>query len=213
MPFAENTELIHPLTEHVLRVALTQSASWERLGLRLDMAINASTRNLHDLHFPTMVAELLAEAGVSARTLEVEITENTVMADPVRSTTVLAELRAQGVRIAVDDFGTGYSSLAHLRDLTVDSVKIDKSFITDMSRNRSDRAITQAIVDLARNLDVVTVAEGIETTDAWDALKVLGCGYGQGYLIARPLPAAEMTAWVQALPCGAWQPETQDERL
>ena len=209
MPFAENTELIHRFTEHVLRVALTQSARWERLGIRLDMAVNASTRNLHDLHFPTTVAGLLAEAGVSPGTLEIEITENTVTADPVRSTTVLGELRALGVRIAVDDFGTGYSSLAHLRDLTVDSVKIDKSFITDMSHNPPDRAIAQAIIDLARNLGVVTVAEGIETVDAWDELKALGCGYGQGYLIARPLPAAEMTAWVQALPCGVWKPDAQ----
>lgn len=212
MPFAENTELIHPLTEHILRMALTQSARWESLGLSLDVAVNASTRNLHDLRFPTMVAGLLAETGVAPGTLEVEITENTVTADPVRSTTVLVELREQGIRIAVDDFGTGYSSLAHLRDLTVDSVKIDRSFITDMSSNRHDRAIVQAIVDLARNLDVVTVAEGIETVAAWEELKALGCDYGQGYLVARPLTAPAMTAWVKALPCGVWQPVAPDGR-
>ena len=206
MPFAENTELIHPLTEQILRMALTQSACWQRLGLRLDMSVNASTRNLHDLHFPDMVQGLLAETGVAPEALEVEITENTVMSDPVRSTTVLAGLREQRIRIAVDDFGTGYSSLAHLRDLSIDAVKIDRSFITEMASNGRDGAIVQAIIDLARRLGVETVAEGIETVGAWEALQRLGCDHGQGYLIARPLPAPAMTAWVQELPCGVWHP-------
>ena len=212
MPFAENTELIQPLTEHILRRALAQCAGWRADGLCLEVSVNASTRNLHDLHFPDVVRRLLREAGVAASSLELEITENTVTSDPVRATTVLAELREQGIRIAVDDFGTGYSSLAHLRDLTIDAVKIDRSFITDMASNPRDRAIVQAIVDLVRDLGLDAVAEGIETAPAWEELVDLGCGYGQGYLIARPMPAEEMTAWARALPEGVWRPSNLSGR-
>jgi diguanylate cyclase (GGDEF)-like protein len=212
MPFAENTEFIQPLTEHILRMALTQCAAWKAAGVDLRVAVNASTRNLHDLRFPSIVAALLVETGLTADALELEITENTVMSDPLRSTRVLTALRDQGIRISVDDFGTGYSSLAHLRELPIDCVKIDQSFVTDMATDVGDLAIVRAIIDLARNLGLETVAEGIETPESWALLQELGCDLGQGYLISRPMPAAALAGWVgDHDPC-RWRNDGGDAR-
>jgi len=125
--------------------------------------------------------------------LELEITETTILADPFRVRQVLARLNEMGLRLAIDDFGTGYSSLAYLRRLPVHTIKVDRSFVMDMCKNASDATIVRSTIDLGRNLGLEVVAEGVETQEAWEALRALGCTLAQGYLISRPLPAGELT--------------------
>lgn len=190
MPQAEQTELMKPLTESVLDMSLATIASWHKAGLRVGIAVNISARNLHDLRFPSQVAETLDKHRVDAAFLEIEITENTVMADPKRSKTVLAELRQLGVRISIDDFGTGYSSLVSLRNLTVDCIKIDRSFITHLDSQPGDFAIARSIIDLAKNFGLRTVAEGVETQEVLEIVASLGCDSYQGYFGSRPVDEA-----------------------
>lgn len=190
MPQVEQTELMKPLTESVLDMSVAAIASWHKAGLAVAVAVNISARNLHDLRFANEVAAVLEKHGVDASFLEIEITENTVMADPKRSETVLAELRKLGVRISIDDFGTGYSSLATLRNLTVDCIKIDRSFITHLDTQPGDLAIARSIIDLAKNFGLRTVAEGVETQGVLDILRSLGCDSYQGYFGSRPVDEA-----------------------
>jgi diguanylate cyclase (GGDEF)-like protein len=197
MPLAEQTELMTALTEHVLDGSLAQAARWRSRGLDLLLAVNSSARNLVDLRFPDMVAAALARSGVPASSLEIEITENAVLTDPARVHVVLGALRDLGVRIAIDDFGTGYSSLVHLRDLPVDRVKIDRSFVRDLFRPR-DRGIVGPIVTLAHNLGVEVVAEGVEDLRTLDVLADLGCDHAQGFAIAAPSAPDSTMSWLLA---------------
>ena len=130
--------------------------------------------------------------------MQLEITESIVMADPVRVLGVLKALRDMGIELALDDFGTGYSSLAHLKRLPVHELKIDKSFVMNMTRDDSDFVIVQSTIDLARNLRLRTVAEGVEDEASWDHLSRLGCDVAQGYFLSRPVPPSEFTSWLQA---------------
>ena len=196
IPLAEQTELMVPFTEHVLRQGLRQCAAWTRAGLTVPIAVNGSARNLHDLGFPDVVARLLAQEGVAPGLLELEITENTVMTDPVRAGSVLKGLRDLGVGVSIDDFGTGYSSLASLRDLPVDRIKVDKSFVMGMADRPGDAVIVRSILELARNLGLDTVAEGVEDASAMEWLTEAGCDLAQGYLISRPLPEELLTPWL-----------------
>ncbi|MDQ3538851.1 MAG: bifunctional diguanylate cyclase/phosphodiesterase [Actinomycetota bacterium] len=189
---AEHTDLAGPITEFVLHKALAQCAQWHRDGLQLSVAVNLSAGNLHDLRFPRMVALALDKVGLDAAWLELEITENTVMADPTRSMTVLSELRDLGVTLAIDDFGTGYSSLANLRDLPVHVIKIDRSFVGTMATNAGDATIVRSILELAHNLGMRTVAEGVENAETWRLLADLGCHVVQGYFIGRPMTAGDL---------------------
>ena len=196
MPMAEQTELMGPFTEYVLREALRQSAAWTASGRPLHVAVNGSARNLHDLRFPSVVADILDETGVDPSLLELEITENTVMADPTRTTKVLTDLRSLGIGLSIDDFGTGYSSLANLRDLPVDRIKIDRSFVKEMLERSGDAVIVRSIIELASNLGLGTIAEGVEDVEVLDALRGLGCGFGQGFVISRPVPSSELDRWL-----------------
>ncbi len=150
------------------------------------MAVNLSTRSLLDASLPTSVLASLSRWKVPARMLELEITETIIMTDPVRARRVLTELAEMGLTISIDDFGTGYSSLAYLRDLPVTQLKIDRSFVQEMGRDLDDAVIVRSVVDLARNLGLQTVAEGVEDADTWDQLTALGCDSAQGYFLARP---------------------------
>jgi EAL domain-containing protein (putative c-di-GMP-specific phosphodiesterase class I) len=145
-----------------------------------------------DLELPTRVAAHLAAAGLPADYLELEITESTVMADPVRALRVLQPLAEMGVRLSIDDFGTGYSSLAYLRQLPITELKIDRSFIAAMETSENDAVIVRSTIEMAKNLGLEVVAEGVETSDVELALDRLGCDYIQGYLLTRPLPADEL---------------------
>jgi len=182
----------------VFEQALAQSRSWRNEGLDLSVAINVSGRDLVDSRFAHDVGRWLAEYGLDPSRLHVEITEGTIMSERVRAQAVLTRLGELGAMIAVDDFGTGYSSLGHLRDLPVDVLKIDKSFVLNMGTEPGDAAIVRSTIDLAHSLGLTTIAEGVETADAVEQLTALGCDAVQGYAISRPLPAADLTAWLHS---------------
>jgi|Tabmets5t2r1_1033131.scaffolds.fasta_scaffold01811_4 diguanylate cyclase (GGDEF)-like protein len=197
IPPAQKTGVIAPLTLFVLDEALRQCRTWSLQGLELCVAVNLSTRNLLDIHLPDTVNELLARWEVPARLLELEITESTILADPVRAMQILSRLDEMGVRIAIDDFGTGYSSLAYLKRLPVDEIKIDKSFILGMDESENDAVIVRSTIDLGRNLGLRVVAEGVETAKAWSRLAQLGCDIAQGYYLSRPVAADQLTEWLR----------------
>jgi EAL domain-containing protein (putative c-di-GMP-specific phosphodiesterase class I) len=198
LPLAEQTGLMRQLTLVVLQTALRQGQAWRREGLDLPVAVNLSVANLLDAHLPRQVSDLLAGLGLPPRALEMELTEDTLMADPVRSKQVLGELRALGVRLSVDDYGTGYSSLAYLQELAVDELKLDKSFVMRMTEDAGAAAIVRTTVDLAHSLGLTMVAEGVENEAALAELARLGCDLAQGYHISKPLPAERLTGWLQA---------------
>jgi diguanylate cyclase (GGDEF)-like protein len=199
IPLAEQTRLIRPLSRWVLGAALRQCAEWHRAGLSIPVAVNLSAHDLHDPTLPDVVTELLRSSDVSPENLRVEITESSLMADPARAREVLARLRALGVQIAIDDFGTGYSSLAYLKDLAVDELKIDGSFVHDMSADAGARAIVRAAIDLSDDLGLRVVAEGVEDNATWEALAALGCDVAQGYYFSPPLEAADVAGWAVSL--------------
>jgi diguanylate cyclase (GGDEF)-like protein len=196
IPLAERTGIIRPLTWCILRTALEQNRRWAEEGLFLRVSVNISTRSLLDSEFCARVAALLAETGVPAPRLELELTETTIMTDPDHAMTALRDLAALGIRLSIDDFGTGYSSLAYLKALPVRELKIDRTFITGMETDASDAAIVRYCLELARNLDLTVVAEGVETHEVWQHLTELGCPMAQGFFLSRPLPAAAVGPWM-----------------
>jgi EAL domain-containing protein (putative c-di-GMP-specific phosphodiesterase class I) len=198
IPAAERTGLIQQLTLVVLDQALAQGRRWRQQGLDLPVAVNLSPRCLLDLKLPDAVRRLLERHETDPTDLELEITESSVMADPQRAIEVLTQLHAIGVRLSIDDFGTGYSSMAYLKQLPVDVLKIDRVFVLDMVEDASDAAIVRSSVDLAHNLGLSVVAEGVETAEIWDRLDQLGCDSLQGYFLARPMPGARLAAWLEA---------------
>ena len=200
VPLAEYTGLITPLTRRVMSLALEQAARWEADGHPLSVAVNLGARSLLDQQLVGEVSELLGERRVDPSLLRLEITESMIVGDPERAGAVLAGLAGLGVRLAIDDFGTGYSSLAHLRRLPVDEIKIDKSFILEMRVGGSDETVVRSIIDLARNLKVRSVAEGVEDGAVLGRLEELGCDVAQGYHIAPPLTPEEFGRWMQARP-------------
>ena len=191
--FAEQTGLMELLTEAVLRIALPQCAAWRRDGHDVYVAVNISGRDLGDRGFPARVASLLADAGLDAEALELEITEDTLLADPVRTLTVLDNLREVGVRLSVDDFGAGRTSLHYLRKLRVDALKIDRSFVLDLLGDADNQAIVRSTVELAHRLGLTVVAEAVETADTLELLAGYGCDLAQGHLFSRPVPAEELS--------------------
>ncbi|MFC4065763.1 putative bifunctional diguanylate cyclase/phosphodiesterase [Actinoplanes subglobosus] len=203
IPLAEDTGLIDLITIEVLDQALAQIARWAELDHPLPVSVNIPARSLTDDTFPATVATALQRHGVRPELLTLEITESAVIADMMRAGEVLGELREQGVNISIDDFGTGYSSIAHLRDMPPHELKIDRSFVMKMCENSRDETIVRAVVDLARNLRLRVVAEGVETESALQALDDLGCHEAQGYHISRPLPAADLTAWLAGAGAGS----------
>jgi diguanylate cyclase (GGDEF)-like protein len=201
IPEAERSGLIEPMTEWVLDEALRQCREWLDLGgdglsPELTVAVNLSTRTLLDSSLPASVLASLSRWKVPARMLELEITETIIMTDPIRARRVLTELAEMGLTISIDDFGTGYSSLAYLRDLPVTQLKIDRSFVQEMGRDLDDAVIVRSVVDLARNLGLQTVAEGVEDADTWEQLCALGCDSAQGYFLARPMPVDAFNSWL-----------------
>jgi diguanylate cyclase (GGDEF)-like protein len=196
LPMAEQTTLMRPLTLFVLATALRQARTWHDAGRPFTIAVNLAAPNLFDLDLPGDVSRLLAETGVDPRFLVLEITENIVMTDPIRAIAVLRELRALGVELSLDDFGTGYSSLAYLKKLAVAELKIDKSFVMHMADDEDDATIVRSTVELARNLNLRIVAEGVEDERSWRALEAMGCAVAQGYFLSKPVSAAQFDAWL-----------------
>ncbi len=200
---AEQTGLIFPLTRYVLEEAIRQGCAWRQAGLHSCIAINLSTRNLQDPTLPQQVAELMAIHGIEPSSLELELTESAIMMNPPRAMEVLTQLHEMGVALTIDDFGIGYSSLAYLNKLPIGTIKIDKSFVLGMLTNENDRVIVRSTIDLGHNLGLKVVAEGVENQATWTTLAGFGCDLAQGYHISRPMPAAELPAWISQSPWGA----------
>jgi diguanylate cyclase (GGDEF)-like protein len=197
IPLTERTGLIVPLTHYVLDEALRQCRRWRAAGHELSVAVNVSARRLLDLHFPDEVGELLEHHQVPASLLVVELTESTIMADPVHALEILSKLNAMGVQLSIDDFGTGYSSMAYLKSLPVHELKVDRSFVSQMLQSSSDAVIVHSTIDLGRNLGLRVVAEGVENSLTLQHLGLLGCHAVQGYHISRPIPANQLISWLE----------------
>ena len=193
---AEKSGQIKALTELVLRKAFQQHHAWRRTGVSLRISINLSARNLHDMGLPAYIGQLLEAWNVPAADIRLEITESAMLADPVKAMRILTEFNTMGLGLAIDDFGTGYSSLAYLKQLPVSIIKIDKSFVMDMTRDVDDASIVRATIDLAHNLGLKVVAEGVENEETWSALQALGCDFQQGYYISKPAPAENLVRWL-----------------
>lgn len=178
------------------RVCPRQCRSWAEEGLQLGVSVNLSVRSLFDLHLPASVEALLAEYDVPPSSLTLEITDSSIMADPIRAADIVDQLSELGVGLAIDDFGTGYSSLSYLKRLPVTELKIDKSFVMAMTTEDNDAVIVRSTIDLGQNLGLKVVAEGVESHDMWLQLQDLGCDVAQGYHVSRLLPADEFRAWI-----------------
>jgi EAL domain-containing protein (putative c-di-GMP-specific phosphodiesterase class I) len=200
LPLAETTELIHPFTDLVLKNAVGQIASWLAAGHAVPVAVNISANNLLDPLFVEKLRALLARTGVPARLLELEVTESAVMRYPDVMHKRLQEIRALGVAMSIDDFGTGYASLAYLKHLPVDTLKIDKLFITNADTDAGDRRIVRCSIQLAHGFGMRVVAEGVETQAVAELLAEEGCDFAQGYHFSRPVSAAAIEAeWLARL--------------
>jgi len=200
---AEQAGLGRQMTRRMLQLALSQVRIWHQQGLHLHVAVNTTVADLLDTGFPDEVATMLAEHRVPPEALVLEVTENMVLADPVRIGDVLAKLGELGLGVALDDFGTGYSSLAHLKALPVGEVKIDRSFVARMTSDPVDAAIVEATIRLAHSIGSRVVAEGIEDQDTWTSLVASHCELVQGYALSKPLPADELEGLLRSHASGA----------
>ena len=198
IPLAEETSIIHQITDHVLDLALGSMDRWLARGLDIHLAVNLSTRTLLDVSLIQRLESLLERHGVPPDRLRLEITEGTLLADPTRSIATMHRLKDLGLRLSIDDFGTGYASMSYLKSLPVDELKIDRLFVSDMLRSTRDGAMVNSVIDLAHGLGLHVVAEGVEDQDTLDALCFVGCDLAQGYLVGRPMTADALYEWAAA---------------
>lgn len=197
IPFAEQNGLISSITQWMLIKTCAALAAFQKQGTRFAMAVNLSARDLNNENLPEYIASLLKNYGLNAAALKLEVTEETLRQDPERSRKVLDKLSALGVQVAIDDFGIGYSSMSSLRQLPVHALKIDISFVMFMDKTSSDLAIVKSTIDLAHNLGLKVVAEGIESEEVYQQLDALGCNEGQGYFIGKPMPVRDFALWME----------------
>lgn len=198
---AEQTGIIKPLTQWVLARALAECTEWLRAGLDLGVSVNLSVWNLQDRNLVAQTREMLSEWKLPPGFLTFEITESAMMAEPDRALDTLTQLDRMGIALSVDDFGTGFSSLGYLKKLPVDELKIDRSFVINMTEDENDATIVRSTIDLAHNLGLKVVAEGVEDARTLELLQRLSCDTAQGYHIARPMPAAELSDWLSQYNC------------
>jgi diguanylate cyclase (GGDEF)-like protein len=192
---AERTGLIKDLTIQVIDLGLRDLRAWNDAGRSLSLSLNVSVRNLLDPRFPEVVERLLTRHGVDGRSLTLELTESSLMVDPEFAKRTMEQLAELGVSVAIDDFGTGYSSLAYLTDLPIGELKIDKSFVRAMSSDSRNAIVVRSTIELAHNLGLRTVAEGIEDSFTFERLRALGCELAQGFHMSQPMPAAALLTW------------------
>jgi len=197
LPLVEQSGLTRALTAFVLDRALEEMSRLRRSGHDLSVAVNLGPADLLDLGLPSEVERLLDRHGVAPDRLEIEVSEEIVMADVERTVDVLVGLRAIGVRTALDDFGAGRAGLGHLKELHVDVLKIDRSFVMRVSEDARDAAIVRSLVDLGRRLGVRVIAEGVDGAECCDLLAEWGCDEIQGHYLARPMPAADLELWLR----------------
>jgi diguanylate cyclase (GGDEF)-like protein len=192
---AERTGLIRGLTLKAIESGLNACGQWQAVNVPAIVAVNLSPKTLKDERFPDDVGLLLEASGLTPSSLELEITESVMMTDQVKALATLERLREMGIRLSIDDFGTGYASLNYLRTLPVQELKIDRSFVADLARH-GNVMIVRSMIDLAHNLGLTVVAEGVESGDVWDQLVALDCNAAQGFFISRPVPYEAMAAWL-----------------
>ena len=197
IPLAEETRLIIPIGEWVLKTACEQTMLWHENGHPLSVAVNLSTRQFHQKDLVEMVARVLKETGLPAETLELEITESIVMGDVREAIRIMLVLREMGIRFSMDDFGTGYSSMQYLKQLPLDALKIDRAFVMDLPDNEEDAAIVSATISMAHSLGLKVVAEGVETGDQLYFLRERGCEQFQGYLFSKPVPGETFLGYLK----------------
>jgi diguanylate cyclase len=196
LDLVESAGLMRAMTRVVLNIALDQAAVWHAAGRRLTIAVNLSASSMVDTSLPNEVAAMLAARELPPGALQLEITEEFLMADRDRARNILIRLRRHGIQISIDDYGTGYSSLSYLRDLPVDELKLDRSFVFPMADDAHAAALVASTIALAHSLSLRMVAEGVENENAYTELARLGCDQAQGYYMSRPVPAAELDHWL-----------------
>ncbi|MGH8290745.1 MAG: putative bifunctional diguanylate cyclase/phosphodiesterase [Steroidobacteraceae bacterium] len=194
VPLADGTELVHPFAQYMLRAACEQMVAWKRHGQHVPISVNISANNLLDSGFVGKVRAMLEAHGIEPALLELEVTESAVLRHPDTMLKRLGEIRALGVRLSIDDFGTGYASLAYLKRLPVHTLKIDRSFVMNLTEDAADQRIVRSSIQLAHSFGMTVVAEGVETADAARELQAYGCEFAQGYYFGYPQTAAEIEA-------------------
>jgi len=198
VPLAEESGIILPLGEWVLRTACQQIVEWRKQSIKdIQFSVNLSQRQLRQQNLPTLIASIIDEEKIDPAFLELEITESMVMSDPQNTLQSLESLHGLGIKISLDDFGTGYSSLSYLKQFPIDCIKLDRSYVKDIETDPNDAAICAGTITLASNLGLDVVAEGVETETQYDYLKRLSCGKIQGYFFCKPLPADEAKAYIK----------------
>jgi EAL domain-containing protein (putative c-di-GMP-specific phosphodiesterase class I) len=198
IPIAESSGLILPIGEWVIRTAVKQLAEWIERGMTpITMAVNLSAVQFRHVELPQLITSILADAALAPQLLELELTESVAMTHPQGAIAVMDDLHQRGVRMSIDDFGTGYSSLSYLKRFQVYKLKIDQSFVRDITEDPDDKAIVGAIISMASSLGLKTIAEGVETEGQLEFLRSRGCDEVQGYYLSRPLPAAAFANYVQ----------------
>lgn len=206
LAMAEQIGLMSPITNWVLVTALRQCKAWQEAGIHIPVSVNLSTRTFQTPRLLERIEWALQEAGVSGDCLEVEVTEQTLMKDLDQGAELLRRLHDLGVHVAIDDFGTGYSSLSRLRHLPLDTLKIDRSFLSEQAAREDDPVIVRSIIDLGHNLGLKVLGEGVENDTAWNLLESLGCDAVQGYHVSQPLPDQRFSSWIQD---GGWSNRVQ----
>lgn len=196
IPLAERSGLIKPLSMWVLRQAPKQWNEWHKEGIDVAIAVNLSVRDLFDIQLPDKLGKILEEHKMPSERLVLEITESAMMEDPDQTKSILMTLSQMGIKLAIDDFGTGYSSLAYLKNLPVDEIKIDKSFVMNMHNDADDVTIVKSTINLGHTLGLSVVAEGVENPTILEMLRDLKCDYAQGYYMSRPQPVKDITEWL-----------------
>ena len=192
-----NDGLMQTLTDFVIKTSVRQAAAWHQSGEKMTLAMNVTASTLLDLSLPDKIADLCKQAGVPSDLLILEVTETEAMRDVTRTMDVLLRMRLRNIGVSIDDFGTGHSSLRELQRMPFSELKIDKSFVIDMARNKDCAVIVNSIIDLGHNLGLKVIAEGVEDQRVWDMLHYRGCDFAQGFHMGRPMPAGDFSAWLE----------------
>lgn len=196
IPIAEDNGTIISIGEWVLRTAVSQAALWHQNGMPITMAVNLSAVQFRHPNLPALIADILEESGLQSQYLEIELTESVAMHDPQDAIKVMNTLHEIGIRMSIDDFGTGYSSLSYLKQFKIYKLKIDQSFVRDISTDPEDKAIVRAVIQLAHSLELITIAEGVETLHQLQYLQQQGCDEIQGYYYSKPLLPAQFESFI-----------------
>lgn len=196
IPLAEQTGLIKPLTQWVIKQSITQCAEWKNKNISLTISVNISIHNLHDTKLLQQTQEIMLENNLPPEYLKLEISESDIMSEPIRARQTLEKIKRTGIQLSIDNFGTGYSSLSYLRKLPIDEIKIDRTFVMEMTEDEDDDVIVLATIELAHNLGLKITAEGVHDKETWSRLKALNCDVAQGHYISEPMSSHEFSAWL-----------------